>query len=117
MEERVVSMELTHTLAICWSLVRASVRGQMQYRTSFIMEVAAGLAYQSVGFLFVWAILSRFQALGGWTLEEIAMLYGIRLTAHGLYMLFFSNLFRIDDFVREGGYDRLLVRPCRHCCN
>ncbi|HVL22855.1 MAG TPA: ABC-2 family transporter protein [Thermomicrobiales bacterium] len=104
-------MELTHTLAICWSLVRASVRGQMQYRTSFIMEVAAGLAYQSVGFLFVWAILSRFQALGGWTLEEIAMLYGIRLTAHGLYMLFFSNLFRIDDFVREGGYDRLLVRP------
>jgi ABC-2 type transport system permease protein len=100
-----------YTLSICWSLVWASIRGQMQYRVSFLMEVAAGLAYQSVGFLFIWAILARFQSLGGWSLGEIALLYGMRLSAHGLYMLFFSSFFRIDDFVREGGYDRLLVRP------
>jgi ABC-2 type transport system permease protein len=102
---------MTYTLSICWSLIRASVRGQMQYRASFLMEVAAGMAYQSMGFVFIWAILSRFQSLGGWGLSEIALLYGMRLTAHGLYLLFFSNVFRIDDFVREGGYDRFLVRP------
>jgi len=100
-----------HTLAVCWSLVLASVRGQMQYRASFLMEVAAGLGYQGIGFLFIWAVLDRFEALGGWTLEEIALLYGMRLTAHGIYILFFSQLIRIDDFVREGGYDRYLVRP------
>lgn len=100
-----------YTLSICWSLIRASVRGQMQYRISFLMEVLAGMAYQSMGFVFIWAILARFQTLGGWGLSEIALLYGMRLTAHGLYMLFFSNVFRIDDFVREGGYDRFLVRP------
>lgn len=99
------------TLDICWSLIRASVRGQMQYRVSFLMEVLAGLAYQAIGFVFIWAILARFEALGGWTLYEIAMLYGMRLTGHGLYMLAFSNFFRIDDFIREGGYDRYLVRP------
>ena len=100
-----------YTLSICWSLIRASVRGQMQYRMSFLIEIAAGMAYQAVGFLFIWAILARFEALGGWTLPEIALLYGMRLTGHGVYLLFFSNVFRIDDFVREGGYDRFLVRP------
>jgi ABC-2 type transport system permease protein len=105
---------LTHTLSVCWSLFRASVRGQMQYRASFLMEVLAGMAYQSMGFVFIWAIFSRFESLGGWSLSEIALLYGMRLTAHGLYMLFFSNVFRIDDFVREGGYDRFLVRPVPH---
>lgn len=99
------------TVAICWSLVRASVRGQMQYRVSFLMEVLAGMAYQAIGIIFIWAILARFQSLGGWGLSEIALLYGMRLTAHGLYMLFFSSFFRIDDFVREGGLDRYLVRP------
>lgn len=99
------------TLSTCWTLIRASVRGQMQYRVSFLMEVLAGLAYQSLGIVFIWAILSRFQSIGGWGLSEIAMLYGMRLSGHGLYLLFFSNLFRIDDFVREGGYDRFLVRP------
>jgi ABC-2 type transport system permease protein len=100
-----------YTLSICWSLILASVRGQMQYRVSFLMEVLAGMAYQAIGFLFIWAILARFEALGGWTVEEIALLYGMRLTAHGIYMVCFSNVYRIDDFVREGGYDRFLVRP------
>lgn len=111
MEEQAAFMSLTHTLSICWSLIRASIRGQMQYRASFLMEVASGLAYQSMGFVFIWAVLSSFQSLGGWSLREIALLYGMRLTAHGLYMLCFSNVVRIDDFVREGGYDRFLVRP------
>jgi ABC-2 type transport system permease protein len=104
-------MELTRTLSICWSLVLASIRGQMQYRMSFLMEVLAGMTFQAMGFVFVWAILSRFEALGGWSLEEIAFLYGMRLTAHGLYLLFFSRVFAIDRMVREGEYDRFLLRP------
>lgn len=99
------------TASICWAMVLASVRGQMQYRLSFATEVASGLLFQSMGFVFVWAILARFETLGGWSLGEVAVLYGLRLSAHGIWVLMFSQLYRFDGIVREGEYDRFLIRP------
>lgn len=99
------------TIALLWHMVTASIRGQMQYRLNFIIGVLSGMFFQGVGIIFVWAILETFTSLGGWTFAEIALLYGLRLTAHGTYLVFFSSLYRIDEFVREGLYDRLLVRP------
>lgn len=99
------------TLNLCWQLAMASIRGQMQYRLNFVIGVLSGLFFQGIGIVFVWAILETFPSLGGWTFREIALLYGLRLTAHGVYLMFFSNLYSIDDMVREGLYDRLLVRP------
>lgn len=99
------------SVALLWTLVTASIRGQMQYRLNFIIGVLSGMLLQGIGIVFVWAILETFTSLGGWNFAEIALLYGLRLTAHGTYMMFFSSFIRIDDFVRDGGYDRLLVRP------
>ncbi len=98
-------------VSLCWSLVLASIRGQMQYRLNFLIELAFGLVFQSTGFVFIWIVLGQFDALGGWTLSEIALLYGMRLTAHGLWTVSFSRLFAIDQIVRQGEYDRLLLRP------
>jgi ABC-2 type transport system permease protein len=99
------------TIGLLWHLVTASIRGQMQYRLNFVIGVLSGLFFQGIGIVFVWAILETFTSLGGWSFTEIALLYGLRLTAHGLYLTFFSNFFSIDEMVREGRYDRLLVRP------
>lgn len=99
------------TLSLCWHLVTASIRGQMQYRLNFVIGVLSGMFFQGIGIVFVWAILETFSSLGGWSFTDIALLYGLRLTAHGAYLMFFSNLFSIDTLVREGQYDRLLVRP------
>lgn len=99
------------TAALLWHMVTASIRGQMQYRLNFVIGVLSGMFFQGIGIIFVWAILETFTSLGGWSFAEIALLYGLRLSAHGTYMLFFSSFFSIDNMVREGGYDRLLVRP------
>lgn len=102
---------MTGTISMCWALVRASVRGQMQYRASFLLDILSGAFFQGLGIVFVWALLSQFQAIGGWTLNEVAMLYGFRLTAHGLYLVWFSQIFSIDQQVIDGTWDRFLVRP------
>lgn len=102
---------MKHTASLCWQMALASIRGQMQYRFSFIVGVLGGMFFQGLGIVMIWAILETFTSLGNWGLAEIALLYGLRLTAHGLYLVFFSSLYGIDDFVREGQYDRLLVRP------
>ena len=99
------------TVAVLRSMLSASLRGQMQYRFNFIIGVLSGLFFSGIGIIFVWALLETFTSLGGWSFTEIALLYGLRLTAHGTYLMFFSSFIRIDDFVRDGGYDRLLVRP------
>lgn len=102
---------MIQTLSLCWHMATASIRGQMQYRASFIVGVLSGMFFQGLGIVMIWAILDTFSVIGDWSFGEIAMLYGMRLTAHGLYLIFFSSIFSIDDLVREGGFDRLLVRP------
>ena len=100
-----------HTISLCFELVMASIRGQMQYRTSFIIGVLSGMMFQGLGIVMIWAILEAFTSLGDWSFGEIALLYGLRLTAHGVYSLFFSSMYSIDNMVREGNWDRPLVRP------
>lgn len=99
------------TVPLLWHMVTASIRGQMQYRFNFVVGVLSGMFFQGIGIVFVWALLETFTSLGGWSFAEIALLYGLRLSAHGTYLLFFSSFMNIDNMVREGAYDRLLVRP------
>lgn len=99
------------TVSICWTLARAALRGQMEYRVNFLVGIIAGVVWQVTGFFMIWVILSRFQSIGGWTLGEIAFLYGLRLTAHGLWVIPFSRLIEMDTMVREGEFDRYLIRP------
>jgi ABC-2 type transport system permease protein len=99
------------TLAICWDLMRTTVRGEMQYRANFLIEVLFGLVYQTAGFAFIWVVVGMFDAIGGWSLAEVTLLYGIQLAGQALWALSFSRLMLIEGLVRDGEYDRMLVRP------
>ena len=98
-------------LTICWHTSLASIRGEMQYRASFVMSLLFGFLFQSVGFIFVAVVLTQFDAVAGWSLWEVGLLYGIRLTAHGLWTVSMNQLFRFDRMVQEGTWDRYLIRP------
>lgn len=99
------------TISKVWYLAAAAARAELQYRSNFLITMLGGVAYQGVGLAFIWVVLERFGTIGGWTLAEIAFLYGLRLAAHGLWCLPFSQLLHIDFVVRTGEYDRYLVRP------
>jgi ABC-2 type transport system permease protein len=99
------------TLAVMRSLWAASVRGALQYRANFLILVAMGLIYQGTGFAFIWVVLARFEALGGWALGEIAFLYGLRLLMHALSFLLSGNIRQLDHQIRRGEFDRYLIRP------
>ncbi|MFE2290537.1 ABC transporter permease [Streptomyces sp. NPDC059452] len=92
-------------------LAGAAFRAEFQYRGNLFINIIGGLFYQGVGLAFIWAVLDRFGQVGGWGLGEIAFLYGIRLTAHGLWLLPGHQLIHVDEVVIEGEYDRYLVRP------
>lgn len=96
---------------ICWALMLANIRGEMQFRANFISEVAFGLVNQAIGFTFIWVVLSRFDAISGWTLPEVTLLYGIQLMGYALWTTAFSRIIILEPLVREGDFDTMLIRP------
>lgn len=89
----------------------AGLRGALQYRTDTMIIVIMALVFQGTGFAFAWVVLTRFEAIGGWSLGEIAFLYGLRLIVHAVAGVLAGPFFGLEWQVRSGQFDRYLVRP------
>ena len=98
-------------IGIALTMWGASLRSELQYRANFVILTVMGVVWQCTGFAFIWVVLSRFHAVAGWTLGEVAFLYGLRLTMHALMGTLTGELFALEWKVRQGEFDRYLVRP------
>ena len=104
---------MRHSLSIYRRLIGVQIRSQMMYRVSFLMEVfGTGLTtlaeYASLALVF-----TRFDNLGGWSLGQVAFLYGIAELAFGIMDMVFGG-FDPGNFglqVRRGTFDQFLLRP------
>jgi len=94
-------------------LISIRIRAQLQYRISFLLDLVAAAFATATGFGTLALVLQRFDNIAGWTLGEVAFLYGMVETAFGIMDLFFSG-FDPDTFgpmVQRGRFDQLLLRP------
>ncbi len=92
-------------------LLRAGWRAATSYRVSFLSTIVGGVALQGTQLLFIGVLLSKFQVIHGWRLNDIAFLFAMRLAAHALYVVPFGALFSIDQAIQQGDVDRYLLRP------
>ncbi len=93
-------------------LVRLQVRTRLQYRGAMVlMWVSEGFAMASA-FGGIWLIATRFSAIGGWAWPELALMLSFHLLAYALGAAFsFVQLRDLEDQVRLGTFDTLLVKP------
>ncbi|CAL9559385.1 hypothetical protein SUDANB145_04588 [Streptomyces sp. enrichment culture] len=87
------------------------IRSTMAYRVSFLITTAASFVTSGLDFVAVLLMFSRVDALGGWSLPEVAFLYGLSAVAFGLADLAIGSMERLGRRVRDGTLDLLLVRP------
>ncbi|MEV7088663.1 ABC transporter permease [Streptomyces sp. NPDC093085] len=87
------------------------IRSTMTYRASFAMTAFGNFAVSAFDFLAILMMFSHVDALGGYTLPEIAFLYGTCAASFGLTELFLGPVARLGSRVRDGTFDTLLVRP------
>lgn len=87
------------------------IRSTMAYRASFLMTAFGNFALTGLEFVGILLMFSQVDRLGGYTLPEIAFLYGTAGAAFGLADLLAGSLGRIGDRVRDGTLDAFLVRP------
>lgn len=87
------------------------IRSTMAYRASFAMSAFGNFAVTAFDFVTIMLMFSQVDRLGGYTLPEVALLYGVTCTAFGLADLALGSMDRLGQRVRDGTLDTLLVRP------
>lgn len=87
------------------------IRSSMTYRTSFVVTVLGNLLVTGLDFVAILLMFSQVDSLGGWSLPEVAFLYGLSATAFGLADLTFGSMDVLGGRMRDGSFDILLVRP------
>ena len=87
------------------------LRSAMAYRASFVMTTVGNFVATGFDFVAIMLMFSHVDALGGYSLGEIALLYGTSATAFGLADLLLGSMDRLGRRVRDGTLDTLLVRP------
>ena len=92
--------------------VAQEMKRMMEYRGDFFIGVAGVLLTQAFNILFLWIIFRQIPTLNGWTLNQIALIYGFSLIPKGLDHLFFDNLWPLGYWiVKNGDFDKYLTRP------
>jgi ABC-2 type transport system permease protein len=105
----------TSSLRRGWTLTKRlmaiNVRARMEYRADFVLGFVLGIVFQVAALAFVFVVVGSFGGIGGWSLQEVLFIAGIRLTAHALVEMVFGNLTIVTWMIRDGWMDRVLVRP------
>jgi len=99
------------SLRLYASYLGISLRGQMQYRASFIMLTLGHFLMTGLEFAGILALFERFGHLQAWSLAEVALFYGMINMAFALCDATSRGFDIFHTLVRSGEFDRILLRP------
>lgn len=99
------------SLSLYLRLVSARIRGQMQYRVSFVLDVLSNFLITFVDLIGILVLFATFHDLAGWRVGEVVVLYGVVGLALGIATTVGAGFDEAATLVRLGEFDRLLTRP------
>ncbi len=94
-----------------WRYIAISLRGQMQYRASFLMLSFGHFLVTGIEFLGLVVLFHRFENIRGWQLHEVALFYAVVNIAFSFADAFSTGFDIFAGMVKNGHFDRLLLRP------
>jgi ABC-2 type transport system permease protein len=102
---------MMHSFSCYLRMAAAMARSRMQYRFNFLTQILSMVFTYSGQFVALFWLTQRFQTVGGWGFEEIILLYALAILAWGVCVSVFFGLQGFEDIVRNGTFDRALLRP------
>ena len=93
------------------TLYGSRIRSQAAYRTSFVSDLLGQVLIVAVEFLELWVILANVGTLGGMTLPQVAVVYGLGALAFGIGDLLLGEIDALSTYIRSGKLETLLIRP------
>lgn len=86
-------------------------KSQMEYRTSFILLSIGQFFVPFLVFVSIYLLFQRFPSVGGWSLYEVSLCYGITHMAFSISECFARGFDSFSGLIVKGDFDRVLVRP------
>jgi len=102
---------LREELGISWRIAALRLRGQMEYRSSFMMQIAGSFIINFSELVVLFALFNRFDSLGGWSLHEVIFLHAVSQITFSVADTISNGIQTVPAQIREGEFDRVLVRP------
>ena len=98
--------------SLYWRLVGARIRSQMQYKVSFALDLVGFGLTTGLEFAIIAILLARFGTVAGWSIPDIALLYGLTSIAFSIAEMVgrgFDHPFEV--MMVAGTFDSVLIRP------
>ena len=93
---------MVDALALYARLVGAQFRSQLQYRTSFALDLLANFLITFLDFAAVLILFGNVRALDGWTVHEVAFLYACTCISFAFVDMVIGHLDLFPRMIREG---------------
>ncbi|MBV8149259.1 MAG: ABC-2 family transporter protein [Candidatus Eremiobacteraeota bacterium] len=90
---------------------RVNFLTMLEYRANFIMWFVFTIVYHGVALGALYVTMRQFPSMNGWDFRQMFFLYALWMTAHELHNTLFFTVVIVPDYIREGRFDRFLVRP------
>jgi ABC-2 type transport system permease protein len=82
-----------------------------EYRANFFVWLVFTLVLHGSAILTIWLTMNRFPIMNGWTWEQVVFLYALYWLASSLNGTLFFTIGDVPWHIREGRFDRFMVRP------
>ncbi|MXY55537.1 MAG: ABC transporter permease, partial [Gammaproteobacteria bacterium] len=101
-----------NSAALLYRYLSISLRGQLQYRASFLMAALGNLLNCVIELAGIWVLFDRFGNLSGWSFAEVAFFCGAVNATYAIGELMATGFDQFGTlYVKTGDFDRLLLRP------
>ena len=104
-------MRVLDSIYVYWRFLAVSIRAQMQYKASFLMQLGGRLVVTAGEFMAILVLFDRFDSLIGWSVYQVAFIYGIVNISFAVADAMTTGFDLFGDMVKSGDFDRILTRP------
>jgi ABC-2 type transport system permease protein len=102
-----------YTLKLLLRSYAIHIKSIFEYRSAFLTSAITVVISYAAMYFGIWILMDKFKMIQGWTVYEVMLLFNINLVAYSLTSFAFRTpmLEDIEDMVRMGKFDIVLVRP------
>lgn len=98
-------------IRIAMQSLKMSVRSRLQYRLDSFVATLAVFVRESANIIVIYLALLKFDKINGWNVNEMLFLFSILFLTYAIVVALFADLRQFSDTIRDGRFDRLMVRP------
>lgn len=98
-------------LRIALQSLKMSIHTRLQYRVDSAVAALAVFIRESANIIVIYLALLKFDRINEWNVNEMLFLFSLLFLTYAFVVSLFADLRYFSDTIREGRFDRLMVRP------